>query len=180
MVSKSGRRFVIWGPPGSGKSTLAQEISRRTGLPCIELDAIFWLPGWEQKPREEFRADVSATLNKYPDGWVCDGNQQSRLSDIVLPLADTVVWCGTPFPAAFWRLLKRTIARCWDGKLLWGTNRESWQQTFLSRDSLILYQLTHWRSYQRRGRSLEEIPHHPSVIRLRSQKEVDAFLGELG
>lgn len=180
MVSKSGRRFVVWGPPGSGKSTLARQISERTGLPCIELDAIFWLTGWKQKPLEEFRTDVLAALARCPDGWVCDGNQQSRLSDLVLPLADTVVWCGAPFPVAFWRLLRRTISRCWDGKQLWGTNRESWRQNFLSRDSLILYQLTHWRGYQRRGQRLEEIAHHPSVVRVRSQKEIGAFLKELG
>jgi len=177
-VNRFGRRFVIYGPTSSGKSTLAQQISHRTGLPHIELDALFWLPDWKEKPLEKFRSDVSAALNKHVDGWVCDGNY-SNVRDLILPLADTVVWIRPPFLIAFWRLLKRTIARSWDGKLLWGINRESWRQAFFSRKSLILYQITHWHKYGKIGRNLDEIPHRASVIQLRSKKAIEAFLREL-
>ena len=128
---------------------------------------------------EEFRAGVSAVLSKCADGWVCDGNY-SRVRDLTLPPADMVVWLRPSFRLAFWRLLKRTITRAWDGKLLWGINRETWRQSFFSRDSIILFQVTHWRNYEKIGKNLEEIPHHAKVIELRSQKEVDAFLRDLG
>lgn len=178
-MSKSGRHIVVYGPTGSGKSTLAAEIAQRIGVPHIELDAIFWKPDWVESSSEEFRAKVLAALDRCADGWVCDGNY-SQVRDLILPLADIVVWGRPPFRVAFWRLLKRTIARCWDGKLLWGTNRESWRQNFLSSESLILYQITHWSKYGKIGQNLEKIPHRALVIQLRSQREIDAFLRELG
>jgi len=178
VVSKAGRHIVVYGPSGSGKSTLAEQISQRTEVPHIELDAIFWRPGWVEKPLEEFRAEVSQILSELADGWVCDGNYH-MVRDLILPLADTVVWWRPPFRVAFWRLLKQTIARCWDGKLLWGINRETWRQFFFSSKSIILYQVTHWCAYGRIGKNLEEIPHRATVIQLRSQREVDAFLREL-
>ncbi len=108
--SKFSRRFVIYGPTSSGKSTLAQQISWRIGVPHIELDALFWLPDWKEKSFEQFRADVLAALNRCDDGWVCDGNY-SKVRELILPLADTVIWLRPPFRIAFWRLLKRTFVR---------------------------------------------------------------------
>lgn len=178
-MSKSGRRIVVYGPTGSGKSTLAAQIAQRIGVPHIESDAIFWKPDWVESSPEEFRAKVLAALDRCADGWVCDGNY-SQARDLILPLADTVVWLRPPFAIAFCRLLKRTIARTLDGKLLWGTNRESWRQNFFSRESLILYQMTHWRKYGKIGKNLQEIPHRAPVIQLRTQREVDAFLSKLG
>lgn len=180
VVSKLGHHIITCGPTDSGKSTLAGQISQRIGMPHIELDAIFWKPGWVESPMDEFRAGVSAALSRCADGWVCDGNY-SRVRDLTFPLADTVVWLRPSFRVAFWRLLNRTIARCRDGKVICGTNRETWKGAFFSRDSLLLYQITHWRGFDKRTtESLEIIPHHASVIQLRTQKEVDAFLGELG
>lgn len=179
MVNSFGRRIVVYGPPGSGKTTLAEQISRRVGVPHIELDAINWKPGWVESSLEEFRVNVVAALEKCPDGWACDGNY-SRVRDLILPHADTVVWLRPPFRVAFWRLVKRSLARSRDGKLLWGINRETWRQTFFSRQSLILYQVTHWRKYARIGDRLKEIPHQAQIVQLRSQKEVDDFLRELG
>jgi adenylate kinase family enzyme len=177
-VSNSGRHIVVYGPTGSGKSTLAAQIAQRIGVPHIELDAIFWKPDWVESSPEEFRTNVVAALDKCTDGWVCDGNY-SQARDLILPLTDTVVWWRPPFWVAFLRLLKRTIARAWDGKLMWGTNRETWRQSFFSRNSIILYQVTHWRKYGKIGKNLEEIPHRAIIIQLRTQREVDAFLSGL-
>jgi adenylate kinase family enzyme len=178
-VNDKKRRFVVYGPPGAGKSTLAERMSRVTGLSHIELDAIFWKPNWTESPIEEFRANVSAALEKCPDGWICDGNY-SKVRDIILTSADAIVWICPPFPVAFWHMLNRTIARAWDRKMLWGTNRESWRQSFLSRNSIILFQMTNWRQYGKFGRDLEGISNQLPVIRLRSNKDIKAFLNSLG
>ena len=176
---KIGRRIVVYGPTGSGKTAVASRIARYVGVPHIELDAVFWLPQWTEKPVEEFRADVSTLLSNHTDGWVFDGNY-SRVRDLILPLADTVVWLRPPLRVAFWRLLKRTVVRNWKQEPLWGTNRESWRGAFLSRDSLLLYQMTHWRRTQERiGRALKEIPHQVSVLELRSVPQIEAFLASL-
>ncbi len=176
-MDKIGRRIVVYGPTGSGKSTVARFLSRREGLPYVELDAIFWLPDWVEKPVEEFRADALAVLESHKDGWVCDGNY-GRIRESILPRADTVVWLRLPFRVTFWRLLKRTIQHCRDKRLLWGNNRETLRQAFFSRDSLLLYAWNHRRVYHEGiGRDLEEIPHNAMVHRLCSAGEVKKFLG---
>ena len=177
---KIGRRIVVYGPTGSGKTTVAAHLARRIGVPHVELDAIQWLPGWKEKPLEEFRTAVSALLNHHTDGWVFDGNY-SQARDLILPLADTVVWLRPPFRVASWRLLKRTVTRSWKHEPLWGTNYESWRLSFLSRDSLLLYQMNHWRRhYERTRRALEDIPHQASVFELRSVRAIEEFLVSLG
>ena len=173
---KIGQRVVVYGPTCSGKSTVASHIAQCIEVPHIELDAVFWAPQWVTKPLEEFRAEVSTLLSRCVDGWVCDGNY-SQVRDFILPLADTVVWLRPPFRVVFWRALKRTIIRCWKGELLWGTNCESWRQSFLSRDSLPLYAITSWhRHHERTGRALEEIPHHAAVLELRSVRKIEKFV----
>ena len=176
---KIGRHVVVYGPTGSGKTTVAARIAQSIGVLHIELDAIFWKPNWTKTPLEQFRTDVSSALADYPDGWVCDGNYQ-HVRDLTLPLADTVVWLRPPFRIAFWWLLKRTVARARTHELLWGTNRESWWQSFFSRGSILLYQMTHWRRTLRRTKHvLQEIPHQASALELRSVKEINEFLVSL-
>jgi adenylate kinase family enzyme len=176
---KIGRRVAVYGPSGSGKTTVAARIARCIGVPHIELDTIFWKPNWTETPLEEFRSDVSSVLSSHPNGWVCDGNYQ-QVRDLVLPLADTVVWLRPPFRTAFWWLLKRTLGRARTRELLWGTNRESWWQSFFSRDSILLYQMAHWRRSLRLTKQvLQEIPHQDSVLELQSANEIDKFLATL-
>jgi len=44
----------VIGCGGSGKSTL----SRRLGLPLVNLDREYWQPGWLQPSKEEWEAQV--------------------------------------------------------------------------------------------------------------------------
>jgi adenylate kinase family enzyme len=177
-MSEIGHRVIVRGPTCSGKSTLAETIARRLGVPHIELDIIHWKPGWEKPETEDFLAGVAAALEKSPDGWVVDGNY-SETQDLTLPLADTVIWLHFPFGVVFRRLLRRTVARCIDHKPVCGDNYESWRQSFFSRDSLILYQVTNWRRYQQIGEDLEKYPHHAKLIELRSEREVNEFLDSI-
>jgi adenylate kinase family enzyme len=174
-----GRRVVVYGTTGSGKTTVAARIAQCLGVPHIELDAIFWLPDWTQKPPEEYKTEVVALLERYRDGWVCDGNYR-ELREITLPQADTVVWLWLPFRVIYWRLLKRTIRRAWKKESLWGTNRESLLKAFFSRDSLLLYAITSRRRHRRNiSRDLNEVSHQAEVYELRSAREVEAFLASL-
>ncbi len=178
-MSQIGRNIVVYGPTGSGKTTVARSIARSVGVPHIELDAIFWLPEWVSKSWEQFRDDVSVVLSENADGWVSDGNY-SHLRDLILPLADTVVWLRLPFIVVYWQLLRRTVTRSWNGEVLWGNNRESWRKAFLSRDSLLLYLIRTWRRHHRGiGRDLKEIPNQATVIELHSTKEIEVFLAAI-
>jgi adenylate kinase family enzyme len=174
-MSEIGRYIIVNGSTCSGKTAVAGAIARKINVPHIEIDALFWKPDWEETPDDELRAAISAVVEKNPDGWVADGNY-SRTRDITLPLADTVIWLRLPFRVVFWRLIKRTISRCIDKNPVCGTNYETWRQAFFSRDSLILYLITHWGKYNRIGQIIAQFPHNATVIELRSSKEVDNFL----
>ncbi len=176
IVPDSARRIAVYGPTGSGKTSFAAEVARRLGLAHVELDAIFWLPDWEEKPVAEFRAEVAATLAGHTGGWVCDGNY-SMVRDIVLAEADMVVWLRLPLRVTFWRVLRRAIRRNLNGESLWGTNNESWRRTFFRRDSLPLYSLTKGRHSGNKASHLRSsIPPHIPLHELRSRRQVKAFL----
>jgi adenylate kinase family enzyme len=169
----------VYGPSGSGKSTVARQIGGVLNLPVVELDSLFHGPNWNPTPEDEFRRKVRDALDRRDGGWVCDGNY-SFVRDLTLPLADTVVWLRLPFRVAYWRLLKRTITRFWTKELLWGTNRESFRQSFLSRDSILLWGITHWRAHFRNVRqSLKEISHRAALVELYATRDVSEFLESL-
>ena len=178
-ASRIGRRIVVYGPSGSGKSTVARQIGAALTLPVVELDALFHRPNWQPTPEDEFRAKILEALGRHDRGWVCDGNY-GIARDLILPLAETVIWLKLPFRVVYWRLLKRTITRFWTKELLWETNRESFRQTFLSRDSILLWGISHWRAHFRNARrALKEIPHHATVVELYSMREVVQLLASL-
>ena len=179
--SAIGPRISIRGATGSGKTTLGHALGKQLGLPVVELDALFWLPNWQEKPRDRFRADVQAALDACPRGWVCVGNY-SQCQDLVLSQADTVLWLRLPFRVSFWRLCKRTVARAWTRQPLWAgnPNRESWRQSFCSRNSILLYAITSRKLHvENTLRSLGATPHHATVIELRSARAVRRLLAGL-
>ncbi|QFG02693.1 AAA family ATPase [Tepidiforma bonchosmolovskayae] len=148
-----GRRVAVYGPAGSGKSTLARALRERLGLPVVELDAVYHArPNWQDLSREEFRAAVTRILAEHPDGWVIEGNY-AVVRDLVLPLAEAVVWLDLPFGVVYRRLAMRTIGRALAGAELWNGNRETPRQTFFSRNSMLLWGLT---AFRRTGRGVEE------------------------
>ena len=171
------RRVVVYGNSGSGKSTLGSALAERLGVPFIELDAIYHArPNWDDLTPDELRERVRDVLAQNPDGWVIDGNY-SVARDLILPLADTAIWLKLPFHVVYWRLWRRTIGRMRRHEVLWGTNRETIHDQFFSRDSMLLWGVTHWRSTRRNvARDLATIPHEAKVIVLRSACEVGALL----
>jgi adenylate kinase family enzyme len=176
MHADIGRRIVIYGPSGSGKSTLGRKLGERLGLPYIELDAIFYYrPNWEDRPVEDFRAEVTKLLMNHPEGWIFDGNY-SMVRDLILPHADTVVWLRLPFRIVYSRLVRRTLGRSWRHESLWGTNVETWRKTF-SREGMLWWGIRHWREHHRKTEAaLREAPAGAEVIVLRRPAEVAALV----
>ena len=178
-VAPAYRRIVIYGATGFGKTTLARRLGDVLGLGVIELDALFWQPDWQVTLDDEFRAKILLALEACPQGWVCDGNYR-RVADLTLAQADTVIWLRLPWRTSFWRLLKRTVGRAWTRVPMWAGNTESWRQSFMSRDSILWWSISHHRSHVRNTRRrLAEMPHEARVYELRSSLEVEALVGEL-
>ena len=166
-------RIVVVGMSGAGKSTLARAIAQCTSATCIEVDALFWGPGWE--PRMEFRADITAAVAQ--ERWVLDGNYSSVRS-IVWPRAQMIVWLNLSFPLVLWRTLLRTVSRIRRRTVLWQGNRESLARTLFTRESILWWVIANFR--RRRAdvaaaRASGEYP-HLHWVELRSAREVDDFI----
>jgi len=132
-------RCVVVGTSGSGKSTFAQALAHAAGCPCIELDQLYWGPGWTAVPHEQFEDAVRAASSG--DRWVADGNY-SAVRDVLWSRATHIVWLNfgrwTVFSRVLWRTLRHGLTR---RKLSHG-NRESLRMAFFSRESVLLWSWT--------------------------------------
>ena len=174
-----GRKILIWG--GGGKTTLGKALSANLGLPFVELDAIHWLPDWQERPEEEFKQLVQEALADLANGWIVDGQNGGKLGSSVLERADTLIWLRLPWRIVFWRTFKRTIRRARDKKLICGENIESWRLAFFSRDSLLWWYMKlqigggYRKSMARREQRIREAGGHATVIYLASTRQLDEF-----
>ena len=83
------KRILIIGSNGSGKTTMARALAARLELPLVSLDRLFWRPGWQQRPQEEFERALERELKK--PAWVMEGTYFRTLPDRLL-YADGVVF----------------------------------------------------------------------------------------
>ncbi len=54
-ISDSTRRIAIIGVTCSGKTSLARRIAAQLNIPHLELDALYWDPGWTPRSENHFR-----------------------------------------------------------------------------------------------------------------------------
>jgi adenylate kinase family enzyme len=100
------RRIMVFGGPGAGKSRFAQRAAVRLGVPVIHIDQLFWLPGWQQRPREDFAARVARAVAA--DGWVFDGNNTGTFA-LRADRADLMVFLDPPRRVRLWRVVRRAV-----------------------------------------------------------------------
>ena len=173
-----GRRIAVVGATGCGKTSAASMLAYLIEVEHIELDALYWGPGWTKPKREVFRQRVEQAL-KAP-GWVVDGNYR-EVRDLTWGNADALVWLDYDLPVVLWRLTWRTLRRILFREILWNNNRETLCDAFFRKDSLFLYALTS----QKRQRSsypqllLSSDYTHLQIIHLRSPKETQEWLERL-
>lgn len=160
------QRIVVVGVTGSGKTTFARALAARLTCPHIEMDALYWLPHWQEKPVDNFRRDVAEATSG--DHWVIDGNY-SVVRDIVWGRAQAVVWLNFPLSTILWRLMRRTTSRILSQEELWNGNRETLRNQLRS-DSLFIWALRSYPKQQSTYPVLFAQPEyqHLSVVRLTS------------
>lgn len=172
-------KVVIIGPSGSGKTTLAFNLAAKLDARAIDLDDLYWRPGWEIAPTDEFRAATAAATNT--PRWVAAGNY-TAIRDIVWAQTDTLIWLDYSLTRTFNQLARRSLMRVWDKKPICNGNTETLGKTF-SNDGVLYWLL---RSYfPKRRENLDTFAHperYPNIrnfIRLRHPAETQALLDSL-
>lgn len=161
MTDFPHRRICVVGTTGAGKSTLAAALAGRLHIPRIELDALYWEPGWQQAADETLQARVEAATRG--PAWVVDGNY-GKVRHLTWTRAEALVWLDYPLPVILWRLWRRTWRRVLTREVLWGTNTERLWPQFFNKDSLFLWAL---QTYRRRRRDYAALPGLPAYAHLR-------------
>jgi adenylate kinase family enzyme len=173
-------RIVVVGVTGSGKSLLAEKLAQKLGLEFIELDALYWKPGWVESSDEEFRANVHAATRA--PGWALAGNY-GKVRDIVWLRAEAVIWLDYPFLVVLRRLWSRTWRRWWTKELLWGTNYEQLFPQFKlwSKESLFNWLVQTYGRHKRQYPQLFARPEysHLMVYRFKQPRATEEWLDQL-
>jgi adenylate kinase family enzyme len=146
----------------------------------IELDALFHQPGWEPLDDDTFRTRVAEAMEA--PVWVVDGNY-SVVREMVWERADTVVWFDLPYSVVMARTITRTVRRTVTRQELWNGNKEPWSNLYSlnPKKSIIAWAATRHGVYRQRYGAAEHDPRWAGLrfVRLRSQREADAFLAEV-
>jgi adenylate kinase family enzyme len=100
------RRVAIIGPAGSGKSRLAHDLGQATSIRVVYLDRLFWKPGWQVRPEDEWEAIQQRELAD--DSWIAEGLQRGT-EHLWLDSADTIVFLDASPLRCIWRVTRRRL-----------------------------------------------------------------------
>lgn len=104
---RTAQRVLVIGCSGSGKSTLAQKLGDRLGLPHISMDReIFWLPGWQMRPKPEQLARLQDIVAQ--ERWMLDGTSPGTLP-LRLPRTHLVLWLRPPRWMSLYGVISRWL-----------------------------------------------------------------------
>lgn len=167
--------MLVYGVTGSGKTTLAERIGKATSLPWYSVDDLTWEPGWVEVPADEQRRRITG-ICEGPE-WILD-TAYAKWLDIPLARVELVVALDYPRWVSLQRLVRRTAARCWDGRPICNGNRESLRLA-LSRQSIVRWHFQSFKRKRRRIRSWASQAEGPRVLRFSSTSQTDKWLDEL-
>jgi adenylate kinase family enzyme len=171
-------RIVVVGTSGCGKTTFARQLAEALGFSCLELDTLFWLPGWRPRNREEFRKMTGEFVEG--ETWVIDGNY-GVLRDIIWPRATHIIWLNYRFSRTLWQVTRRTLINIIHRREVFPGCPETFQNVFLNRDSIIWWTIS---TYHPRKRKYEiysrggEFP-HLKWIEFGHPRKANEFLASL-
>ena len=168
-------RIAVIGPGGAGKSHIARQVGEAVGARVIELDRLFWRPGWVETPAPEWEELQRQELAREP--WVVEGLHADTMH-LWLEAADTVVFLDISPLVATWRVSRRRVG---------GEDRSTAPDgcdPAPAYRALIKFVLYQW-EYRRKIRPeilgiLERRRGDAEIAVLRTPEEVDAFLGHFG
>lgn len=174
--SSTVKRIVIIGTSGSGKSVLGSKIAQALDIQCIDLDDLYWLPGWKERREEEFFQKIKRVISYQK--WILTGNY-SRASQYIWPQADMIIWLDLPLYLCLWRAFKRSVLQMLFRKKSCNGNYETITR-FMGRHSILLWV---WKSHSRRKKAYEahfsEAKDSTYFLRLTKNKQVNRFINQV-
>ncbi|MBS0490873.1 hypothetical protein [Phenylobacterium sp.] len=99
-------RIAIIGISGSGKSRLARELGARSGLPVVQMDALFWSGSWRPVPEAEYLAAHECLIES--ERWIIEGYVDAAMAGR-LRRADQVIFLDPPGWLCAWRVIRRWL-----------------------------------------------------------------------
>lgn len=170
------KRIVIVGTSGSGKTTLARRLAAKHGIPHIELDVLYWQPGWVETPMPEFIGKIEKVLHENTDWVICGNYNDAR--KLTLPAATHIIWLDTPLYLNLWRVLKRSVVRWLTQKESFAGCPETFSHIFLTKKSLLLWVWNTHAERRRKYTTMLTTTNYPQaqIYRVKNSKEYNAAL----
>lgn len=163
-------KTMIIGFSGSGKSTLARAIAEKQSVAVLYLDKVHWLPGWQERDREDELLTVGEFLDNNAS-WVIDGNYGSLLFERRCIEADRIIFMDFNRFLCLSRAIKRK-------KEYRGKTRFSMTEGCNERINaeFLTWLLFTGRSRKRRRKFLDTVEKYKekSVV-IKNQKQLDEF-----
>ncbi|OGE87847.1 MAG: hypothetical protein A3J07_04005 [Candidatus Doudnabacteria bacterium RIFCSPLOWO2_02_FULL_49_13] len=159
-------RIAIIGISASGKSVFGRELARKTGLPLIHMDQLFWQGNWQEVPEAEYLEKHQEIIGQ--DRWIIEGYIEESMADR-LKRADQIVYLDYPGWLCTLRLIRR-----------WFIHRRS-ARSELPKEALEKFKYdTFWKILLRKERIRIEqalrLAGNPATIRFKSPHELNEFL----
>ena len=146
------------------------------GNTCVDLDDLYWLPGWKKRSGEEVRGMLSKLFAAGP--VVVAGVYESDMGPLMRSEATTLVWVRPPYYRLMWQLCSRSLINVCLGRCNCGNgNTETIYSNFLAPNSIV--RKTH-RSYHRVEARYKALMLNPppqlDIVVLTNRAEAAAFI----
>ena len=159
---------MIIGFSGSGKSTLARAIGEKQGAPVLYLDKVHWLPGWQERERDEELRIVSEFLDNN-GSWVIDGNYNKLCFERRCLEADRIIFMDFNRISCLMRAIRRK--REHEGKTRFSMTEGCPEK--IDREFLV-WLLFKGRSAKRRGKFLAAVRQYKEKsIVIKNQRQLE-------
>ena len=167
-------RVHIIGGSGAGKTTLGRRLAQRHGLPFVDLDDLFWEPGWVDVGHTELARRLAPRAAG--DAWVVAGNYGPTTEPLLWPRLTHLLVLDLPYWLMMRRTVLRTVWRGLTGAHCCNGNRESLRRMF-DEGGVIRYLHRTWDRRHTRFAGIADEPAlaHVQVHRLGHPREVAAF-----
>jgi adenylate kinase family enzyme len=100
------KKILVVGISASGKSVFSRELSKRTSIPVVYVDALMWKPGWNYIGKEEIIKLLDEASQDQE--WIIEGFIHKQALPFMLERATAIIYLDYPRLVVSWRYIKRS------------------------------------------------------------------------